>query len=88
MQMLLKKARAFARDENGAVTVDWVALTAAVVVIGIGLTYAVFGTSTTGIGGLVSNLTTELNTAAGNLSGAVPASLPDPAGNLNATPGG
>lgn len=86
--MLLRKVRDFACDENGAVTVDWVALTAAVVVIGIGLTYAVFGTSTTGIGGLVTNLTNELSTAAGNIDGAVPDSLPDPAGSVNTTPGG
>ncbi|MFV0472705.1 MAG: Flp family type IVb pilin [Pikeienuella sp.] len=80
MPMLLMKGRRFLRDESGAVTVDWVALTAAVVVIGIGLTYAVFGDAQSGIGGLVTNLTNELTQAATNLEDAVPNKLPDPAG--------
>lgn len=80
MRMTKTKLRAFARNESGAVTVDWVALTAAVVVIGIGLAYAVFGTSGTGVGGLVTNLTSELNQASSNIGGAVATSLPDPAG--------
>lgn len=80
MRMPVKKALRFAADESGAVTVDWVALTAAVVVIGIGLTYAVFGDQDSGIGGLVTNLTNELSQAADNIDGAVATSLPDPAG--------
>ncbi|WP_179961571.1 hypothetical protein [Pikeienuella piscinae] len=80
MRKSVKKVLRFAADESGAVTVDWVALTAAVVVIGIGLTYAVFGNQTSGIGGLVTNLTNELSQAATNIDGAVATSLPDPAG--------
>ena len=63
--------RRFAADKSGAVTVDWVALTAAVVIIGIGLVYAVFGTDDAGIGGVVANFGTELDTAAGNLQNQV-----------------
>lgn len=74
------KFRRFMKDQSGAVTVDWVALTAAVVVIGIGLTYAVFGSSDGGVGGLVNNLTKELGTAASNISGAVQTGLPNPTG--------
>ena len=80
MRMSFKAFRRFGADESGAVTVDWVALTAAVVVIGIGLAYAIFGDGTTGVGGLVTNLTTEINQAATNLEAAVPTALPDPAG--------
>lgn len=80
MRMSFNAFRRFGANESGAVTVDWVALTAAVVVIGIGLAYAIFGDGATGVGGLVTNLTTEINQAAGNLANAVPDALPDPAG--------
>lgn len=80
MRMSFNAFRRFRANESGAVTVDWVALTAAVVVIGIGLAYAIFGDGTTGVGGLVTNLTTEINQAAGNLANGVPDALPDPAG--------
>ena len=46
--------KAFARDENGAVTVDWVVLTAAVV----GLAVAAYGAIQTG----ASNLTAATDT--------------------------
>lgn len=59
--------RRFAADKSGAVTVDWVALTAAVVIIGIGLVYAVFGTDDSGIGAVVNNFGDELDTAAQNI---------------------
>lgn len=83
--MSLNAFRRLHADASGAVTVDWVALTAAVVVIGIGLTYAIFGGAdgATGIGGLVNNLTDELSQAADNLSNAVPDTLPNPAGNTD-----
>ncbi|MFN3262637.1 MAG: hypothetical protein ACE37J_18980 [Pikeienuella sp.] len=80
MRMSFNSFRRFGANDSGAVTVDWVALTAAVVVIGIGLAYAIFGDGTTGVGGLVTNLTTEINQAATNLEAAVPTALPDPAG--------
>lgn len=67
----LNTIRRFAADKSGAVTVDWVALTAAVVIIGIGIVYAVFGSGDDGVNGLVTNLTTELGVAATNISGSV-----------------
>lgn len=67
---LAVSARRFAKDNSGAVTVDWVALTAAVVIIGIGIVYAVFGTGDDGVAGLVTNLTGELGQAAENIDGA------------------
>lgn len=68
---LAVSARRFAKNNSGAVTVDWVALTAAVVIIGIGIVYAVFGSGDDGVNGLVTNLTSELGTAATNIDGAI-----------------
>ncbi|MEO0360413.1 MAG: pilus assembly protein [Pseudomonadota bacterium] len=80
MLNVFKLARRFATEKSGAVTVDWVALTAAVVVIGIGLAYAVFGTGDDGVAGLVTNLTTELGQASTNIEGAVATELPTAGG--------
>lgn len=60
--------RRFAADKSGAVTVDWVALTAAVVIIGIGLVYAVFGDDSQGIGLVSNNLGDGLDSAAANIA--------------------
>lgn len=76
MRTIMNRFRSFVEDKSGAVTVDWVALTAAVVVIGIGLVYAVFGTGQDGVAGLVDNLTGELNQAATNIEGSVGTTLP------------
>lgn len=38
---LFGKLRGFVRDDRGAVTVDWVVLTAAVVILGIGAVAAI-----------------------------------------------
>ena len=51
---MTKFIKAFAQDENGAVTVDWVVLTAAVV----GLAVAAYSSIQTG----ASNLTAATNT--------------------------
>lgn len=80
MLNLTNTARRFAFDKSGAVTVDWVALTAAVVIIGIGIVYAVFGGTDGGVNSLVTNLTAELGVAASNISGQVGAELPTPGG--------
>lgn len=57
MRNLLNKIRSFGADKSGAVTVDWVALTAAVVVIGIALVYAVFGADNeTGFSGVANSI--------------------------------
>ena len=76
----LNVLRRFAADKSGAVTVDWVALTAAVVIIGIGIVYAVFGTGDQGVNAVVTNLGAELNQAATNISDAVADSLPTSGG--------
>ena len=69
MRNLMNKFRAFAADKSGAVTVDWVALTAAIVVIGIALVYAVFGTgSDNGFSGLAAGASTQANTIQGELN--------------------
>ncbi len=76
MLNLKNAVRRFVTDKSGAVTVDWVALTAAVVIIGIGIVYAVFGSGDDGVNGLVTNLTSELGQAATNISGSVGTALP------------
>ena len=53
---LFKFAKNFSRDEDGAVTVDWVVLTAAIVGLGI----AVISTVAGGVGDLGDNIATEL----------------------------
>lgn len=58
----------FFRNECGAITLDWVALTSSVVVIGIGLVYMVYGGEAGAISTMVTNYNGELSTAADNLS--------------------
>jgi len=48
----------FRRDEDGAVTVDWVVLTAAIVGLGI----AILATVSNGVGDLAGRIDTELST--------------------------
>lgn len=48
----------FIRDEAGAVTIDWVALTAGILLLGIAVVYAIFGSS--GVGSVVSEIQSEL----------------------------
>ena len=47
----------FRRDEDGAVTVDWVVLTAAIVGLGI----AILATVSAGVGDLAGAIATELS---------------------------
>ena len=53
----LRSARRLVRDESGAVTVDWVVLTAAVVILSIGAISALDG----GIEGLVGEISSQLD---------------------------
>ena len=53
---LLNTFKAFKKDESGAVTVDWVVLTAAIV----GLGMVVMGTVGDGITGLGDSIVTDL----------------------------
>jgi Flp pilus assembly pilin Flp len=48
----------FLKDEDGAVTVDWVVLTAAVVALGIGAISAI-GTSVDGLAGNIAGAVTS-----------------------------
>ncbi|WP_425092712.1 Flp family type IVb pilin [Tropicimonas sp. S265A] len=55
---LFKLAQTFRNDEDGAVTVDWVVLTAAIVGLGI----AVYGVVSGGINDLSTDIDTQLKT--------------------------
>ena len=79
MLEFVKNLRRFVADKSGAVTVDWVALTAAVVIIGIGVVYAVFSNGDDGVAGLVTNLNQQLGVAGSNISGSL-GSLPTSGG--------
>ena len=54
---MMKFIKNFRRDEDGAVTVDWVVLTAAVV----GLAVAAYSSIETGASGLTANTATFLD---------------------------
>ena len=54
----------FRRDEDGAVTVDFVVLTAAIVVLGLAVGTAL----STGAEGVANNIQNQLNTSATNVS--------------------
>ena len=54
---LFKLAKTFCRDEDGAVTVDWVVLTAAIVGLGIAVLTSVSGGTT----GLAEKISAELD---------------------------
>jgi Flp pilus assembly pilin Flp len=56
MNFIASKLRAALRNESGAVTVDWVVLTAAVVILSIGAIAALDG----GIAGLIGGINAEL----------------------------
>lgn len=61
---LLKMTKVFVKDEDGAVTVDWVVLTAAIV----GIAIAVAATIETGLNNAANQIDTALT---GVISGAV-----------------
>jgi Flp pilus assembly pilin Flp len=59
---LIKFAMNFKRDEDGAVTVDWVVLTAAIVGLGIAVLASVSG-GTTGLADKISGELATMNVA-------------------------
>ncbi len=60
----------FIRDEAGAVTIDWVALTAGILLLGIAVVYAIFRQ---GVSQVVADINTELSGAVNSTPiGAVP----------------
>ncbi len=58
MMKLSELAQNFLKDESGAVTVDWVVLTAAIVGLGV----AVYGVVSGGIADLSGDIDTQLRT--------------------------
>jgi Flp pilus assembly pilin Flp len=61
----LNVIKSFAKDEDGAVTVDWVVLTGAIVVLGL----LVMSTIRPGITGAATTINTSVtNAAAGNFT--------------------
>ena len=61
----------FLRDESGAITIDWVALTAGILLLGITLVYAIFNN---GVASLSSNINSNLTAAGSNVSTGTPPS--------------
>ncbi len=55
----------FIRDEDSAVTIDWVALTAAILLLAITLVYSIFNN---GVGDLASNINSNLSEAGANVT--------------------
>jgi hypothetical protein len=67
----MTKFTMFLSDEAGAVTIDWVALTAGVLLLGIMVVYAIFNN---GVSSLVSNINSTLSGVTTDVStGDVPA---------------
>ena len=60
----MTKFTKFLSDDAGAVTIDWVALTAGVLLLGILVVYAVFNN---GVSVLVSNINATLDGVATNI---------------------
>ena len=60
--------KTFARDESGAVTVDWVVLTAAVVALAVGVAVLLGGEE----GGIISTLQTTISNAISSVTGGGP----------------
>ena len=63
----MKRRNSFLKDESGAITLDWVALTAGAVVVGIVVVYGVFNGGPGSVNGLVQNYKAELGVAADNI---------------------
>ncbi len=61
----------FLRDETGAVTIDWVALTAGILLLGITLVYSIFNN---GVGSLATNINSNLTAAGTAVSTGTPPS--------------
>ncbi len=66
----MTKTTNFLNDDTGAVTIDWVALTAGILLLGIMVIYAIFNN---GVASLVSNINSTL---AGATSGVTVGTAP------------
>ncbi len=56
----------FLSDDAGSVTIDWVALTAGILLLGIMVVYAIFNN---GVQSLVENVNSTLSSVSTNISG-------------------
>jgi Flp pilus assembly pilin Flp len=56
----MTKFAQFIRDEDGAVTIDWVALTAGILLLGIAVVYAIFES---GVDPLVGQINQQLSSS-------------------------
>ena len=66
----MTKFTKFLSDDAGAVTIDWVALTAGILLLGIMVVYAIFNQ---GVSGLVKNINATLQSVTTNINvGAAP----------------
>ncbi|MEM9369577.1 MAG: hypothetical protein AAGA26_00335 [Pseudomonadota bacterium] len=70
----MTKLKAFVRDEAGAVTIDWVALTAGILLLAIALVYGIFNQ---GVDPLVDSINSALSGAASDISTGTPPNLTD-----------
>lgn len=61
----MTKFTKFLSDDAGAVTIDWVALTAGILLLGIMVVYAIFNN---GVSSLVSNVNQTLTSVTTNVS--------------------
>ncbi len=61
----MTKFTKFLSDDAGAVTIDWVALTAGILLLGIMVVYAIFNN---GVSSLVSNVKSTLEGVSTNVS--------------------
>ena len=59
----------FLRDEDGAVTIDWVALTAGILLLGIAVVYAIFNS---GVNPLINSINSNLATSVSVNVGPIP----------------
>lgn len=74
--LMLFRARTFLADSAGAVTIDFVALTASAVVIGIVFVYTIMGGESGAVQSVIDAMQGEMRVAAGNMIGT--ASPPPP----------
>lgn len=56
----MNKFTKFLSDESGAVTIDWVALTAGILLLGIAVVYAIFNN---GVSPLIDSINSNLSTS-------------------------
>ncbi|HUF55776.1 MAG TPA: hypothetical protein VMM55_04360 [Thermohalobaculum sp.] len=58
----------FLHDETGAVTIDWVALTAGILLLGIAVVFSIFNN---GVSPLVENINAQLEGASAGICGSL-----------------